>query len=1151
MSSSTRFRGRKLQEFNVQRRLHQWEHAEQNAANYGYFQKVNFMTNQHQMWEKFDPSSSRLSKLKEEERRRRLALRREKLANLIHQENEKYSKELKEYDQYRRSNNNYNIGALRQLNGELKRREEEKRAREAELRLYHRWRNDQPLLKHVADRNHTVFVKQAWVDQVEERLAQEKKQAEEEKVLEEKRQSHLALQEQAERAFIEERNAHLTQVKHTLQCQLDILMKKEELAEELKKQEELMFKREKELEELAERRRLAQTKRGGLELGMYFQEHYNLKLKRRAREIQESLEEDQRILKEAESRLADPNLDEDYRKEARKHIDRANAILTSYAAVEKLIEKDARVMFQEEARFFWDKQEKRWKEEQEARSKLMADTLATLQLQVQERAQQNRLAQESLLREREDLLRQIENGNTEMERLEAEIISKKNLKSSLEAQSEDETLARLNQIRQQEKERQVRLEEMKKEEERLLQEFKRLNTQYPKNPLVTTVVMPSSSEIEKEIRKRAERRKQDLMEAMEGGILGQSNLPHADKVSPSWTDKKQKSSIWDKENQSPTHRLSQNLYPAKPARSVYTSPLIKSTRPTLWKSSPATNYTDLKSPGRNCLLNGSPTSTDEDSKKLTSQKTVFQVQMSPSAPPLTDSLKKTMTTISSMTAFSATRDQRLYPSLPRSDANGELKSPKDFKDYTNRSTASALKSDGLNLALQTQNDGVKNDVTYSKASFLSAKAMFQSLEDTSVDDIEDSYDMDKFLEEALGSALQLNSTMTDEMTDFSNEDSFHSIESYRNPLSLTMTSTLPSPMRLVKLSSPTGQISNVNDLVKEAEIQQQLMGQASKALTLCRSSKNFSSSASLVDAERLLLLSTLRHKAVLEEIKGVVPSSPGNPEFRGKLRVLEVTAPLKEDSLKWCKTENDKNLWFLCVLCYGHQILASKAVAFEPGSKCVIFSGILELSELPSSFDASLQIYLLRTFKPQLSVHKSRISKAYQMLQRKRKSCLESAGSEQLLHMRNPAFALNGSVSLDLPLVINSQPVNLNLEKVPLMSPLRGNLWIKFETSLTSSVQLSGFLTILEKAGGSHAWQRRWCHLSDLQLRFWNYPTDQDEKVPLEIIDLKCCSSDKIGPAPRHLCARNRTLMLETTRTCDPHDMNSTLMECKIDYTVV
>ena len=79
---------------------------------------------------------------------------------------------------------------------------------------------------------------------------------------------------------------------------------------------------------------------------MHFQEHYNLKLKRRAREVREALEEDQRILRELEARLADPNLEEDERREARRHIDRANAILASYAEIERLIERDTRIMFQ-------------------------------------------------------------------------------------------------------------------------------------------------------------------------------------------------------------------------------------------------------------------------------------------------------------------------------------------------------------------------------------------------------------------------------------------------------------------------------------------------------------------------------------------------------------------------------------------------------------------------------------------------------------------------------------------------------------------------------------------------------------------------------------------------------------------------------------
>lgn len=473
-----------MQHMNVQKRLHQWENSEQNAANLGYFQKVNFMTNQHRMWDQFDPTSSRLSKLKEEERLRRLSLRREKLSALLQQEEEKWRKELKDFEQQRRPwHHNYDIGHLRNINVEIQRREEEKRAREAELRLYHRWRNDQPLLKHVDDRNQSAFVRQAWVEQVEEKMAREKKIAEEEEAMESKRKSQLALQEQAEQAFVEEKKAQLVEIKHALQCQLDLLKAKEEYADELMRKEQLMQQREEELEKLAQQRLQAQTKRGGLELGMYFHEHYNLKLKRRAKEIRDALEEDQRILREAESRLADPNLEEEDRKEARRHLDRANAVLASYAEVEKLIERDTRVMFQEEARFFWDKQEKRWKEEQEARSKLMADTLATLQLQIQERAQKNRLAQENLLKEREDILRQLEIKNTEMEKVEAEIMSKKSLQNVLNAQMEDQSLARLNEIRQKEKERRARLEEMKKEEERLLQEFKRLNTRYPKHPL--------------------------------------------------------------------------------------------------------------------------------------------------------------------------------------------------------------------------------------------------------------------------------------------------------------------------------------------------------------------------------------------------------------------------------------------------------------------------------------------------------------------------------------------------------------------------------------------------------------------------------------------------------------------------------------------
>lgn len=241
--------------------------------------------------------------------------------------------------------------------------------------------------------------------------------------------------------------------------------------------------------------------------------------------------------------------------------------------------------------------------------------------------------------------------------------------------------------------------------------------------------------------------------------------------------------------------------------------------------------------------------------------------------------------------------------------------------------------------------------------------------------------MDRFLEEALGSALNLNSTMTDDRTtDFSTEDSFHSIESYRSPTKIRPTSTIRSSMRLIKptdvsvagtytIAQGTIQNDKVSHLLKDADAHQQVMAQASKALTICRSSKTFFNSSSLVDAERLLLLATLRHKAVLDDIRGILPPSDSVKGFQGQMCVAEVSAPIKGDSLKWGKIENDKDLWFLCVLSYGQQVVASEAVAYEPGVKFITFTTKLELLNLPASFVASLQIYTLRTYKPQVDIY--------------------------------------------------------------------------------------------------------------------------------------------------------------------------------------
>lgn len=230
--------------------------------------------------------------------------------------------------------------------------------------------------------------------------------------------------------------------------------------------------------------------------------------------------------------------------------------------------------------------------------------------------------------------------------------------------------------------------------------------------------------------------------------------------------------------------------------------------------------------------------------------------------------------------------------------------------------------------------------------------------------------MDRFLEEALGSALNLNSTMFDEKEAHGlPEDSFHSLESFHTYNKIHTTSTLRSSMRLVKPvlqnDAPTDRI---NFLLTEAERQQQVIAQASKAINTCRSSKAFSSSLSLVEAERLLLLATLRHKAALDEVKGLAPSpSESSEEFKGHLCILEVSVPLKDNrSGTLGKSEQCNDLWFVCLFNCGQQVLASDAVILQPGATCITFSGALQLSDLPSSFVACLQIYMLRIYKAQV-----------------------------------------------------------------------------------------------------------------------------------------------------------------------------------------
>ena len=78
-----------------------------------------------------------------------LERRQQKLAMLLFEESRQYELEMTR-QKYRPSSHRAPLEELKSVNYELKRREEENRSREVELKLYHKWRMDHPAVRDVS-----------------------------------------------------------------------------------------------------------------------------------------------------------------------------------------------------------------------------------------------------------------------------------------------------------------------------------------------------------------------------------------------------------------------------------------------------------------------------------------------------------------------------------------------------------------------------------------------------------------------------------------------------------------------------------------------------------------------------------------------------------------------------------------------------------------------------------------------------------------------------------------------------------------------------------------------------------------------------------------------------------------------------------------
>uniref|UniRef100_A0A182SHV2 PH domain-containing protein n=1 Tax=Anopheles maculatus TaxID=74869 RepID=A0A182SHV2_9DIPT len=139
--------------------------------------------------------------------------------------------------------------------------------------------------------------------------------------------------------------------------------------------------------------------------------------------------------------------------------------------------------------------------------------------------------------------------------------------------------------------------------------------------------------------------------------------------------------------------------------------------------------------------------------------------------------------------------------------------------------------------------------------------------------------------------------------------------------------------------------------------------------------------------------------------------------------------------------------------------------------------------------------------------------------------------------VRSPSLTLYGFIIFSLKEI---QRTSWTLNPISgCASPLDGTVNMRVNCELAVTVDYHGFLTMYEDVSGLGAWHRRWCRLQRHVINYWRYPDDEKRKAPIGSIDLQGCITQRVGVAPRDICSRLNTLMLEFARPARDDDVES------------
>ncbi|KAL4223980.1 hypothetical protein ACF0H5_017439 [Mactra antiquata] len=458
----------------VRRRNQDTDFREKWSGAANYFMKNDVEMMKQRAWESEESMQDSISAYrkgkKEEEKKKNLQRRRLKLSQMLKEERDQYEAELKGF-----SRDNYSrLDDMKDRADTLRSAREEKRKNVAQEKLYEHWRQNNPDIRRIESDQMKDYIVGSWPAQVnekQERLESARKEKEEyEKQLEEERLEAIA----RDRQKMEEKIEAEKKQKEMLKSQMLEIRAREAEADMLRKEEEELEKQQWELEELEVERKQMEDRRKQQDFGRVLLRQHIAQMRRHSKQIQEELELDRKILEALVEKEEELKQVQTARKEkAKADASWMKKVIDDQIRVEKAREAELDLLYQDEAARMWQKREAEWEKERRARERLMKEVMEARNDQIEDRMEQVKLRHEESIKQREQLLRELEIANQltrrDQEKIEAEKEQfKLDLKQQLTSRKEEELDMKLRlQIEEE--------EEMKADKE--YEQFLRLETE--------------------------------------------------------------------------------------------------------------------------------------------------------------------------------------------------------------------------------------------------------------------------------------------------------------------------------------------------------------------------------------------------------------------------------------------------------------------------------------------------------------------------------------------------------------------------------------------------------------------------------------------------------------------------------------------------